>query len=125
LPNRAGLGVHLTLDMAGQTKFGPDTQWLDSPDYTIDPHRADAFYAEVRDYWPELPDHSLSPGYTGIRPKITGPNTPAADFVIAGPAMHGIKNLIHLFGFESPGLTACLTIAQAVRAALDETPLDS
>lgn len=119
MPDNASLGVHLTLDLAGQAKFGPDTQWIDRIDYSLDPGRADVFYAAVRRYWPGLPDKALHPGYTGIRPKIVGAGSPPADFIIAGPAMHGIGNLVNLFGFESPGLTACLAVAQAVHAALD------
>lgn len=122
MPNSAGLGVHLTIDLGGQAKFGPDTQWVDGEDYTLDPGRADAFYEAVRSYWPALPDGALNPGYTGIRPKIVGPGEPAADFTIMGPAAHGIPNLINLFGLESPALTACLAIAQTVRAALDAAP---
>ena len=122
MPNNAGLGVHLTVDLGGQAKFGPDTEWIDGEDYTLDPKRADAFYAAVRTYWPALPDGALNPGYTGIRPKIVGPGEPAADFSIAGPATHGIPNLVNLFGLESPALTASLAIAQTVRAALDEAP---
>src|SRR3546814_905185 len=118
MPDQAGLGVHLTLDMGGQARFGPDTQWVDTENHTVDPRRADAFYGAIRRYWPELPDDALSPGYAGIRPKITGPDTPAADFMIAGPATHGIPNLVNLFGIESPGLTACLAIARAAVAAL-------
>jgi L-2-hydroxyglutarate oxidase LhgO len=122
MPDHAGLGVHLTLDLGGQVKFGPDTEWVDGEDYTLHPGRADAFYEAVRSYWPELPDQALSPGYTGIRPKIVGPDAPAADFVIAGPATHGVANLINLFGIESPGLTACLAIAREVRDALHQAP---
>ncbi|MFT0547264.1 NAD(P)/FAD-dependent oxidoreductase [Allopusillimonas ginsengisoli] len=118
MPDEAGLGVHLTLDLGGQAKFGPDTQWVDHENYDIDPHRGDSFYEAVRRYWPDLPDHALSPGYTGIRPKIVGPGQPAADFVIAGPATHGVRNLINLFGIESPGLTACLAISRSVLATL-------
>ncbi len=122
MPDHAGLGVHLTLDLGGQAKFGPDTEWVDSEDYTLDPRRADSFYAAVRQYWPALPDHALTPGYTGIRPKISGPHEAAADFAIKGPATHGIKNLVNLFGIESPGLTACLAIAESVSQALDTPP---
>lgn len=118
MPDSAGLGVHLTLDLGGQAKFGPDTQWIDHEDYTLDAHRADAFYAAVRRYWPALPDGALNPGYTGIRPKIVGPESPAADFVISGPASHGIPGLVNLFGIESPGLTACLALALSTRLAL-------
>jgi len=118
VPQHAGLGVHLTLDMGGQAKFGPDTEWVQTEDYTIDPQRADVFYDAVRSYWPGLADGALSPGYTGIRPKISAPHEPAADFVIAGPRQHGVAGLVNLFGIESPGLTACLAIAQATAAAL-------
>jgi L-2-hydroxyglutarate oxidase LhgO len=120
MPDHAGLGVHLTLDLGGQAKFGPDTEWIENEDYTLDARRGDSFYAAVRRYWPDLPDGALNPGYTGIRPKISGPHSPAADFVIAGPAIHGVRNLVNLFGIESPGLTACLAIAEATRAALGD-----
>ena len=119
VPQAAGLGVHLTLDMGGQAKFGPDTQWVDSEDYTIDPHRADVFYEAVRTYWPDLADDALAPGYTGIRPKISAPDAPAADFAIVGPAMHGVPGLVNLFGIESPGLTSSLAIARDTYAALN------
>jgi len=109
------LGVHLTLDLGGQAKFGPDVQWQDSPDdYRVDASRADAFYDEVRRYWPGLPDAALQPAYAGIRPKLTGPGEPAADFVIQGPGEHGVAGLVNLFGIESPGLTSCLAIADEV-----------
>ncbi|HEY0294683.1 MAG TPA: NAD(P)/FAD-dependent oxidoreductase [Bordetella sp.] len=114
IPAHAGLGVHLTLDLGGQAKFGPDTEWTDRADYTLDPRRADVFYAAVRRYWPGLPDGALAPGYTGIRPKISGPREPAADFDIAGPAAHGVPGLVNLFGIESPGLTASLAVAEEV-----------
>lgn len=120
MPDSAGLGVHLTLDMGGQAKFGPDTQWIDHEDYTLDARRADAFYAAVRRYWPALPDGALNPGYTGIRPKIVGPESPAADFLISGPASHGIAGLVNLFGIESPGLTASLALALSTRLALTQ-----
>jgi len=118
MPDSAGLGVHLTLDLGGQAKFGPDTEWVDGEHYDIDPRRADVFYDAVRQYWPDLPDGALQPGYTGIRPKIVGPGEPAADFIIAGPATHGVPGLVNLFGIESPGLTASLAIGREVRAAL-------
>jgi L-2-hydroxyglutarate oxidase LhgO len=112
----AGLGVHLTMDLGGQAKFGPDVQWTDDPtDWQVDPARGDAFYAEVRRYWPALPDGALRPGYAGIRPKISGPNEPAADFLIQGPGAHGVPGLVNLFGIESPGLTSALAIAEQVR----------
>jgi len=118
VPAPGGLGVHLTLDLGGQARFGPDVEWIDTIDYTVDPHRADAFYAEVREYWPQLPDASLAPAYAGIRPKLSGPGEPAADFVIAGPQAHGVPGLVVLFGIESPGLTACLAIGDHVRGLL-------
>ena len=117
VPEAAGLGVHLTLDLGGQAKFGPDVQWVQSPDdLLVDPARGDAFYAEVRKYWPALRDGALAPGYAGIRPKIHGTDAPAADFVIQGPAVHGVPGLINLFGIESPGLTSALAIAEHVAA---------
>lgn len=113
----AGLGVHLTLDLGGQTKFGPDVEWTSSADdLQVNPARATAFYAEVRRYWPGLPDGSLQPGYAGIRPKISGPNDAAADFFLQGPGDHGIPGLVNLFGIESPGLTSCLAMANRVAA---------
>ena len=122
LPEPGGLGVHLTLDLGGQARFGPDVEWLASPtgamDYRVDPARADAFYAEVRRYWPGLPDGALAPAYAGIRTKIAGPFDPAADFVIQGPQAHGIAGLVNLFGIESPGLTSCLAIAELVAEKL-------
>lgn len=110
-PETAGLGIHLTLDLGGAAKFGPDVQWVDNIDYRVDPRRADAFYAAIRKYWPALPDGALQPGYAGIRPKIQAPGEPAADFIIEGPREHGVPGLVNLFGIESPGLTACLAIA--------------
>jgi L-2-hydroxyglutarate oxidase LhgO len=111
----AGLGVHLTIDLGGQAKFGPDVQWTDDPnDLLVDPARGDAFYAEVRRYWPDLPDGALLPSYAGIRPKISGPDEAAADFVLQGPATHGVPGLVNLFGIESPGLTSSLAIGEAV-----------
>lgn len=114
LPEPGGLGVHLTLDLAGQARFGPDVEWIDAIDYRVDPARADAFYAEIRKYWPALPDAALAPAYAGIRPKISGPGEPAADFLIQGPRAHGVPGLVNLFGIESPGLTSCLAIARHV-----------
>ena len=115
VPEAGGLGVHLTLDMGGQARFGPDVQWVDSPtDLLVDPERAQAFYAEVRKYWPGLKDGALSPAYAGIRPKISGPNEPSADFLIQGPDEHGVTGLVNLLGIESPGLTSALAIADHV-----------
>ncbi len=119
VPEHAGLGVHLTLDLGGQAKFGPDVQWVDDPtDLLVDPRRGDAFYAEVRKYWPALPDGALQAGYAGMRPKISGPHEPAADFLIQGIQQHGVAGLINLLGIESPGLTSSLAIAAEVRAQL-------
>ncbi|MDO8742782.1 MAG: NAD(P)/FAD-dependent oxidoreductase [Polaromonas sp.] len=119
MPEAAGLGVHLTLDLGGQAKFGPDVQWVDSPDnLVVDPARGDAFYAAVRQYWPALQDGTLIPGYAGIRPKIQGPGEPARDFLIQGPAVHGVPGLVNLFGIESPGLTSALAIGEYVRRLL-------
>ncbi|MDW5444881.1 NAD(P)/FAD-dependent oxidoreductase [Polaromonas sp. SM01] len=115
----AGLGVHLTLDLGGQAKFGPDVQWVDSPDdLVVDPARGDAFYAEVRKYWPALPDGALIAGYAGIRPKIQPPGAAAKDFVIQGPDQHGVPGLVNLFGIESPGLTSSLAIGAHVAGML-------
>jgi L-2-hydroxyglutarate oxidase LhgO len=115
VPESAGLGVHLTLDLGGQAKFGPDVQWVASPDdLVVDPRRGDAFYAEVRKYWPGLTDGALQPGYAGIRPKINAPHEAARDFLIQGPATHGVKGLVNLLGIESPGLTSSLAIGEAV-----------
>lgn len=118
VPVEGGLGVHLTLDMGGAARFGPDVEWIDTLDHTVDPSRADAFYAEIRRYWPALGDGALQPAYSGIRPKISGPGEPAADFRIDGPREHGVPGLVNLFGIESPGLTASLAIADHVRALL-------
>ncbi|MCP9627258.1 NAD(P)/FAD-dependent oxidoreductase [Rhodopseudomonas palustris] len=114
VPEPGGLGVHLTLDMAGQARFGPDVEWIDSIDYVVDPARAERFYPAIRKYWPGLPDGALSPGYSGIRPKIVPPAVAVQDFVIQGPQTHGVAGLINLFGIESPGLTASLAIADYV-----------
>jgi L-2-hydroxyglutarate oxidase LhgO len=114
VPVPGGLGVHLTIDLGGQARFGPDVEWVETLDYTVDPARADGFYAAVRRYWPELKDGALQPGYAGIRPKIVPPGAPGQDFVIQGPQTHGVRGLINLFGIESPGLTASLAIADHV-----------
>ncbi|MEA2870239.1 MAG: hypothetical protein QOH67_215 [Hyphomicrobiales bacterium] len=111
-PVEGGLGTHVTLDMAGRMRFGPDVEWLEAESYTVDPKRAESFYASVRTYFPALPDDSLVPDYCGIRPKLTGKGEPAADFLIDGPADHGLPRLVHLFGIESPGLTSALSIAE-------------
>ena len=114
VPEPGGLGVHVTLDMAGQACFGPDVEWVQSIGYEVDPRRSERFYAAIRSYWPGLPDGALAPGYSGIRPKTAGPGEPAPDFAIQGPRVHGIPGLVHLFGIESPGLTASLALAAMV-----------
>ncbi len=126
-PVDGGLGVHLTLDLAGQARFGPDVEWLTSNaggaelDYAVDPRRAAAFATEVRRYWPGLPDGAIAPAYSGIRPKLAGPGQPLADFRIDGPAQHGCAGVVQLFGIESPGLTACLAIGERVASIVAQT----
>jgi L-2-hydroxyglutarate oxidase LhgO len=115
MPDHAGLGIHVTLDLGGQCKFGPDvSSWPVSPDYSFEAGLEDKFYRAIRRYYPDLPDGSLQPGYTGIRPKVTGPTQAAGDFIIQGPDAHGVSGLVNLFGIESPGLTSCLAIAEKV-----------
>lgn len=118
-PESAGLGVHLTLDLGGQARFGPDVQWIETESYDVDPKRADNFYESIRRYWPDLPDHSLQPAYAGIRPKLQRPGEPARDFMIQGPADHEVPGLVNLLGIESPGLTASLAIAERVLHLVD------
>ncbi len=117
-PEQAGLGVHVTLDLAGQARFGPDVEWVDRLDYDVDPGRAQSFYAAIRRYWPGLPDGALAPGYAGVRPKLQKKGEPAKDFMIEGPAEHGVPGVVNLFGIESPGLTASLAIAELVAEKL-------
>ncbi|WP_257310384.1 NAD(P)/FAD-dependent oxidoreductase [Geothrix fuzhouensis] len=112
IPDQSHLGVHLTLDLAGQARFGPDVEWIDHETYDVDPRRADSFYAEVRKYWPGLPDGALQPAYAGIRPKLHGPGETAPDFLIQREDIHGVPGLVNLFGIESPGLTASLALAE-------------
>jgi L-2-hydroxyglutarate oxidase LhgO len=119
LATEGGLGVHVTLDLAGQARFGPDVSWTDTVDYAFDETRAPAFYAAIRRYWPALPDGALRPGYTGVRPKLAGAGAGPADFVIQGPEGHGVAGLVNLYGIESPGLTACLALADAVVGRLE------
>jgi len=123
VPEAAGLGVHLTLDMGGQARFGPDVEWIDveegtEPDYAVKVERGAGFYEAIRRYWPALPDGALAPAYSGIRPKVTPPGEAAADFILSGPAQHGVPGLVNLFGIESPGLTASLAIADEVAGML-------
>ena len=118
MPQEGGLGVHLTLDLAGGARFGPDVEWIDAIHYPVDPGRGVAFYAAIRRYWPGLADGALQPGYSGIRPKIERPGGSHTDFMIQSAADHGIDGLVNLFGIESPGLTASLAIAAEVSGRL-------
>jgi L-2-hydroxyglutarate oxidase LhgO len=125
MPDDGGLGVHVTLDLAGQMRFGPDVQWIETTalgaeDYRVDATRSAPFGAAIRRYWPALPEGALQPAYAGIRPKLSGPGQPAADFRIDGPAVHGLPGLVNLFGIESPGLTASLAIGEWVAGLLAE-----
>jgi L-2-hydroxyglutarate oxidase LhgO len=122
VPEPGGLGIHATIDLGGQVRFGPDVEWIARPSYEVDPARAARFYAAIRTYWPGLPDGALEPAYAGVRPKITGPGEPAGDFVIQGPRQHGCPGLINLFGIESPGLTSCLAIGDYVATMLQDAP---
>jgi len=108
----------VVLDLAGRMRFGPDVEWIERENYDVDPRRADVFYASIRKYWPGLPDNSLVPDYAGIRPKISGPGEPALDFIIDAPKDHGVPRLVMLFGIESPGLTASLSIGEEVATYL-------
>ena len=115
-----GLGVHVTLDLAGQARFGPDVVWVEGVDYTFDERNRERITRAIRRYFPALDESRLHPSYTGIRPKISGPDEPAADFAILGPADHGVRGLVHLLGIESPGLTASLAIADVVVKAVED-----
>lgn len=114
MPSEAGLGVHATLDLDGTTRFGPDVEWVDEPEYSVDPSRAEQFYGAIREYWPGLPDGALQPAYAGVRPKLVGPGSPAGDFVIEDDSVHGIRGLVSLLGIESPGLTSSLAIGEEI-----------
>ena len=116
MPVDGGLGVHVTLDLGGQARFGPDVEWISEMDYSVNPDRTADFIAAIRSYWPSLPEALLVPAYAGIRPKTSGPGQPASDFEIQGPTLHGVGGLVHLFGIESPGITASLAIADRVAA---------
>jgi L-2-hydroxyglutarate oxidase LhgO len=118
VPELAGLGIHLTLDLGGRARFGPDVEWVDHIDYRVDPKRGDSFYAAIRRYWPALKDGELLPGYAGVRPKIQGPGEVGRDFVVSGPKDHGIAGLVNLFGIESPGLTSSMAIGEYVAEML-------
>ena len=119
IPEPGGLGVHYTVDLAGQARFGPDVQWVDQLDYYVDEERGEKFYERIRRYWPQLHDGSLLPAYSGIRPKLVNAGEPDADFFIQGPLQHGVQGLINLFGIESPGLTSSLAIAEHIRTMLN------
>ncbi len=121
LPEQAGLGTHLTLDLQGRARFGPDVQWVENLDYAVDETQRDRFAQSIQTYWPDLTAERLQPDYAGIRPKIVGPGCEAADFMLADAQVHGCEGVIHLLGIESPGLTACLALAEIVAARL--TPL--
>jgi L-2-hydroxyglutarate oxidase LhgO len=118
VPMPGGLGVHVTLDLAGRMRFGPDVEWIEHEHYEVDAQRADAFYARIRMYWPAMPDGALAPGYAGIRPKLTGPGEAQADFLIDAPADHGVPGLVQMFGIESPGLTSSLSLGDEVATRL-------
>lgn len=118
-PVPGGLGTHVTLDLGGRMRFGPDVEWIEAPNYDVDPNRAAQFYASIRDYWPGLPDDTLVPDYAGIRPKITAKGEPAADFLIDTPHDHGLPGLVQMFGIESPGLTSSLSLGAEIVKALD------
>ncbi|KAA2212233.1 NAD(P)/FAD-dependent oxidoreductase [Pseudoroseomonas oryzae] len=122
VPVPGGLGTHLTIDLGGQCRFGPDVEWVEKVEYEVDPRRGDSFYAAIRRYWPSLPDGALQPGYSGIRPKIVPPGQAAQDFVVQGPSVHGQRGLVNLFGIESPGLTASLALAEMVGEMLVTEP---
>ncbi|MFS8035610.1 NAD(P)/FAD-dependent oxidoreductase [Xanthobacter sp. AM11] len=119
VPEAGGLGTHLTLDLAGQGRFGPDVEWVSARRYEVDPARKASMMASIRRYWPDVAEADLAPGYSGIRPKIAGRDGKAPDFVIQGPAAHGVPGLVNLFGIESPGLTSCLAIAEKVVEAAE------
>ena len=122
VPEKAGLGVHATVDLAGRVRFGPDVEWVDTIDYDVDPKRADVFYRAVRRYYPRLADGAIQPDYAGIRPKLQARGEDARDFMVQGPADHGIEGLVNLYGIESPGLTASLALAAYVAGLLGVPP---
>jgi len=121
IPVPGGLGTHMTLDLAGRARFGPDVEWVEHLNYAVDPRRGDKFYDDIRRYWPDLPDGALAPDYAGIRPKLGPAGSPVLDFRIEGPAQHGVPGLVNLFGIESPGLTSCLAIAEHVAGLIGES----
>ena len=118
VPEKAGLGVHITIDLGGQARFGPDVEWIEELNYDVDPRRCEGFYAEIRKYWPALPDGALVPGYAGVRPKVGSSGAVGTDFMIHGPEVHGVPGLVNLFGIESPGLTASAAVAAEAASRL-------
>jgi L-2-hydroxyglutarate oxidase LhgO len=118
VPSSFGLGIHLTVDLAGQVRFGPDVEWVERIDYRVDPRLADRFGGAIRRYWPHLPQNALQPAYSGIRPKLQGPGEPPRDFMLQGKTEHGLPGLVNLFGIDSPGLTSSLALAAQVRRNL-------
>ncbi len=122
IATQAHLGVHVTLDLGGQARFGPDVSWVAEVDYGFDDSREASFVEAIRCYWPGLPDGAIQPGYTGIRPKLAPEGAPAADFRVDGPEVHGVPGLVNLFGIESPGLTASLALGRQVRRLLEQSP---
>jgi L-2-hydroxyglutarate oxidase LhgO len=122
IPEPGGLGIHATIDLAGQVRFGPDVEWIERPSYEVDPARGARFYDAIRTYWPALRDGALEPSYAGVRPKLSGPGEANVDFLIQGPRQHGIPGLVNLFGIESPGLTSCLAIGDYVAAMVQDEP---
>lgn len=122
VPVSAGLGVHYTVDLNGRGRFGPDVEWIETEDYSVDPRRSEAFYAAIRHYWPALQDGALEPDFAGIRPKIQAPGTPAKDFVVAGPEQHGAPGVMALYGIESPGITSSLALAEVVERRIRAMP---
>jgi L-2-hydroxyglutarate oxidase LhgO len=122
VPEPGGLGVHATLDMAGQVRFGPDVEWIESVDYAVNAERSKHFYGRIRQYWPGLRDGALSPDYCGVRPKVEIAGAIQNDFVISGPAEHGVAGLVNLYGIESPGLTASLALAELVDELIEAAP---
>jgi L-2-hydroxyglutarate oxidase LhgO len=125
MPNDAGLGIHATLDLDGSVRFGPDVEWVQTIDYSVDPSRVRHFRESIREYWPDVVNVNLQPAYAGIRPKIVGPGQKAADFVVAGPAQHGVPGLVNLLGIESPGLTAALALGEHVLSLLGHSGTSS
>ena len=118
-PPGGHLGIHMTIDLSGAARFGPDSEWVQSFDYAVDPHRAGLFAQAIRQYWPGLDEARLYPAYAGIRPKVARPGEPARDFCISGPKQHGVAGVVNLFGMESPGLTASLAIADYIEGIAD------